>query len=261
MPGGDDRTDRLGTGFDAGEVHQHRAHRRRVLGQAHAHLGGDAAHSLCADECAAQVVAQRFRFFTAQLHDLTVWQHDFEAEHVRRGDAVGETVRAAGVVGDIAADRATLLTAGVGGEVQAVSSDGPREIKVEHPGLDPRQPVDRIDRQNPVHLRDHDHDRVVERRRPARQTGAGTAGDERPAMTNCDAYAGLHLGCAGREAHDTGVTFDVRCVALVQRELGIADADSVGRERRAEVGYQCVGHARRRPLSPFRSRTCLSTMT
>ena len=72
--GGDDRADRLGAVFDAGEIHQHRADGRRVLGQAHAHLRGDAAHSLGAHECAAQVVTQRLRFLAAQLHDLAVGQ-------------------------------------------------------------------------------------------------------------------------------------------------------------------------------------------
>ena len=43
-------------------------------------------------------------------------------EDVRRRDAVGQAVRPAGVVGDVAADRAALLAARVGREVQAVAA-------------------------------------------------------------------------------------------------------------------------------------------
>ena len=55
-----------------------------------------------------------------------------------RRDALGEAVRPARVVGHVAADRARLLAARVGREVQAVGGDGPGEVEVEHARLDPR---------------------------------------------------------------------------------------------------------------------------
>ena len=179
--GGDDRADGLRAIVDAGEVHQHRADHRWVLRQPHAHLGGDAAHALAADERAAQVVAVRLGFVATQLRDLAVGQHDFEPEHVRGRHSVGQAMRPTGVVGDVAADRAALLAAGIGSEVQPVRRQLPGEIEVEHAGLDPRQPVDRIDREHPVHLRGDDHDGVVERRGPTgqarcRHRGRRTAG-------------------------------------------------------------------------------------
>ncbi len=69
-PGGDDRADGLGSVLDALEVHQHRANDRRILRQADAHLRGDTAHALAADERAAQVVSLRLTFLAAELHDL-----------------------------------------------------------------------------------------------------------------------------------------------------------------------------------------------
>ena len=102
------------------EVEQHRAHRRRGLGQPDADLGGDAAHALAADERAAQVVAVDLAALAAEHDHLAVGQHDLEREDVRRRDAVGQAVRTTGVVGDVAADRAALLAARVRCEVQAV---------------------------------------------------------------------------------------------------------------------------------------------
>ena len=45
----------------------------------------------------------------AQVHELAVGQHRLDAEHVMHGEAVLQAVRAAGVLGDVAADRADLL--------------------------------------------------------------------------------------------------------------------------------------------------------
>ena len=57
--------------------------------------------------------------------DRAVGQDDLEGEDVGVGDALGQAVRTAGVVGHVAADRARLLAARVGGEVQAVVGHGP----------------------------------------------------------------------------------------------------------------------------------------
>ena len=45
----------------------------------------------------------------AEMHELAVGQHGLDAEHVMHREAVFQAVRAAGVLGDVAADRADLL--------------------------------------------------------------------------------------------------------------------------------------------------------
>ena len=55
-------------------------------------------------------------------------------------DALGEAVRPARVVGHVAADRARLLAARVGREVQPVGGDRTAEVEVQHARLDPRPP-------------------------------------------------------------------------------------------------------------------------
>ena len=64
------------------------------------------------------------------------------------GDAIGETVRAAGVVGDVAADRADLLARRIGRKMKPHRRQLFREVEIDHPGLDPRNPVDRVDLEN-----------------------------------------------------------------------------------------------------------------
>ena len=116
-----------GAVVDAGEVDQHRADGRRVLASARTQtLVAMPQHPLAADERAAQVVDRPAPASSPpSMHDLAVGQHDLEAEDVRVGDAVGEAVRPAGVVGDVAADRAALLAAGIRSEVQAVAARPP----------------------------------------------------------------------------------------------------------------------------------------
>jgi hypothetical protein len=137
-PGGDDGAHCRRPVGDLGEVHQHRAHGGRVGGEAHAHLRGDAEHALAADERAAQVVAVGFGFLAAQNGDRAVGEDHLGTEDVRRGDTVGQAVRPAAVVGQVAADRTALLAARVRGEVQAeLVRHVTGEVEVQHAGLHP----------------------------------------------------------------------------------------------------------------------------
>ena len=76
-------------------------------------LRGDAERALGADERAEQVVARAGRALAAELHQLAVGEHDLQTGHVVRGEAVLEAVRAAGVLGHVAADRADDLARGI----------------------------------------------------------------------------------------------------------------------------------------------------
>ena len=150
--------------------------RRRERREPHRDPGGDAERALAADERAPQVVAGRLGVEAAEHRDLAVGQHDLEGEDVGAGHARGEAVRAARVVGDVAADRARLLARRVGGEVEPERRELPVEVEVDHAGLDPGHPRLGVDRQDAVHLRGDDHDRVAERHRAAGQPGARRRG-------------------------------------------------------------------------------------
>ena len=180
--GGDHRAHRRGAVLDGPEVHQHRAHRRRVGRQPHADLGGDAEHALAADEDAAQVVADRLGILAAEHGDRAVGQDDLERQDVGVGDPLGQAVRSTGVVGHVAADRARLLAARIRGEVQPVLGNGPREVEVEDARLDPRPARRRVDGEDAVHLRRRDHDGPLRRHGAAGEPGPRAAGDERHAV-------------------------------------------------------------------------------
>ena len=99
---------------------------------------------------------------------LPVIEHDFDAEHVIRGYAVGEGVRAAGVVGDIAADGASGLTARIGSIEQTVLGDYFGDIRIDHAGLDNGDAILQIDFQNPVEPGERKDDSTFGGHRPAR---------------------------------------------------------------------------------------------
>jgi hypothetical protein len=95
-----------------------------------------------------------------------------------------------------------------------------------------------VDFEHAVHLRGHDHDRVVERCGAARETGSASPSDERPAVGAGDANRRRDIvgrvGPTHRERPANGCTG----VTRVQREFEWFGARAVGTERRAQVREQ-----------------------
>ena len=106
----------------------------------------------------------------AELHQLAVGQDRFDAEHVVHGEAVLQAVRAAGVLGDVAADRADLLARRIGRVVVAERRHLPRDLEVGDAGLDRDALVGDVDVEHAVEPRQRDHER---RRRPAARRPTG----------------------------------------------------------------------------------------
>jgi glycolate oxidase len=71
-----------------------------------------------------------------RIDELTVRQDELRREHVVDREAVLEAVRAAGVLRDVAADRAHLLRRRVGRVVEAGVGDRARDVEVGDPRLD-----------------------------------------------------------------------------------------------------------------------------
>jgi hypothetical protein len=117
------------------------------LGRGHhaqPHLGGDPERALRADERAEQVVARGIELRTAQRDQLAVGQDDLQPAHVVRREPVLEAVRAAGVLGHVAADGAHDLRAGIG-RVEEVGRHRGRDRRVRHAGLDAYALVGEVD--------------------------------------------------------------------------------------------------------------------
>ena len=171
-----------------------------------------------------------------------------------RRHALGEAVRTAGVVGHVAADRAGLLAARIGSEVQAVDGDGAAEVEVEHARLDPGPTCVRIDRADPVHLGerdDHRARRAAPHRRPDRfpSRGRRTARRRASATRTHAATSAVLIGkqtTAADPCHVPGV-------AAVQRQFGAAVADPIGADRAAQLarrGSARGGHRRVGAIGP-----------
>ena len=113
-PARDDRRHGLARVAGVLEEGDERAHRLRLRDHPQPDLRRHAERALGADERAEQVVAGPVELLAADLHELAVGQHELEPGDVVGGEAVLEAVRAAGVLGHVAADRADDLARRVG---------------------------------------------------------------------------------------------------------------------------------------------------
>ena len=109
------------------------------------------------------------------------------------GEAVLQAVRAAGVLGHVAADRAHLLARRIRRVEVPVGGHRLRHLEIRHAGLDDDPLGVEIDLEHPVHARERDHDPLGDRQRAAGEAGAGAARDERDAVCRTGAHDRLHL--------------------------------------------------------------------
>ena len=186
------------------EERDERLHRLRHRHHPQPDLRGDAERALGADERAEQVVAGRVELRAAERDDLAVGEHDLQPADVVGGEAVLEAVRAAGVLGDVAADRADDLARV--GRVEEVRPDRGRDRDVRHARLDADPPVVEVDLEDAGQPRQHDQHAVgrpAARRRtgpePAPRATHGTPASRarRDARRTCSASPGS-TATAGR---------------------------------------------------------------
>ena len=115
-------------------------------------LGDDAEGALRADEQPGQVVAgDALDRAPAGAQHPPVGEDDLQAEHVVGGDAVLDAAQAAGVLREVAADRAPVVAGGVRRIEQPGPGDGVPQRLVHHARLDDGEPVGRGDLEDGVH--------------------------------------------------------------------------------------------------------------
>ena len=199
-----------------------RLHRLRLLENAHDDLGRDAEGALGAHEHARQIEAERVARAAAQPHDLAVGHDHFEAEHVVGGHAVLERVRAAGVVGDVAADGARLLAGRIGGVVVAAWGHRVGEVQVDQPRLHHRDLVVVVDLQHAVHAHERDHEAAFRGQAAARQSRA------RPARHEGQALAAGELDDGGHVRDVGGKDDEVRERPEEREAVGLVDEQLLG---------------------------------
>ena len=184
-------------------------------------LRADAERALRADERAEQVVAGMVELLAAERHDRAVGEHDLEAGDVVRREAVLEAVRAAGVLGDVAADRADDLRRRIG-RVEVRRPDGQRDLGVRHARLDDDALVGQVDLEHRAHPRERDEHALLDGQRAARQARAGAARDPRHAGVRAGLDDVAHLARARRQHDDAGRGL------VLQQPVGLVRAQLVG---------------------------------
>ena len=137
----------------------------------------------------------------ADVDDLAGHQHHANAQHVVGRHAILETVRAAGIHGEVTSQRAGELARGIRRIEEAAGGDGGGDREIGDPGLDADGAAREIGIENPRHPRHPDHDRVLGRQRTPTQRRAGAAGDDLDPVLVAVAQ---HIGhCLGRlRQHD-----------------------------------------------------------
>ena len=104
------------------------------------------------------------------------------------GDAVGQRVRAAGIVATLPPIGAGGLAAWIGGVEEAVLGDRFGDIEVDDAGFDDGDAILQIDAQDAVEPRQRKHDPALGRHRAAGETRARAARDDRHAGLPGDLY-------------------------------------------------------------------------
>ena len=148
-----------------------------------------------------QIEARRIERAAADVDQLTVREHGVDAEDVMHREAVFEAVRAAGVLGDVAADRADHLARWIGRVVAAERRDAAGDLEIRHARLRDDAKVRNVDLEDTIHFRKADEDAVGGRQRAARQARATSPRDEWHAFAMTEPYDSLDFG-GGRWQHD-----------------------------------------------------------
>ncbi len=234
-PCGDHGGDRVAGGVDLVERGEDHARERRPREELQRDLGRDREHPLGAVDQGGQVVAGRIERARAELHDLPLDRDRADGHHVLRGEAVLEAVHAAGVLGDVAADRGGELRRRVRREVEAVGRRRFGHGDVAHAGLDDGDARDRVDAQDAVELRHRQQHARGVRRRAAREAGARAARDDRHVQLAAghERATDLLLGF-GQDHAERGLAVGGQAVALVGAGVLVDVEQAVRREECAE---------------------------
>ena len=191
----------------------------RLTHQADNHFGDQHHGALAAGEKAGEIVTRKIGPLAAGFHDASVGQHEFQAEHVIGGDAVGEGVRASCVFGDIAADGAGALAGGVGCKEVAAALDGERDIQIDDARLHHRALVFEVQFEDSIHAGEGDHETALARNGSSGESGAGAAADKRDAEFLRQFDEPGDFGGVARKGYQVGSVFIDAAVVFVKCQI------------------------------------------
>jgi hypothetical protein len=137
-----------------------------ALGQRHEtdrHLDDDTQHALGPGHERQQRQARRLAERRTDREDLAIAGREADFEQVVDREAVLQAVHAAGVLRDVAADRAGDLRRGVGRVEESVRLRRFRNREVGHARLHARETPRRIDLENSIEFREHEEQAAFHR--------------------------------------------------------------------------------------------------
>ena len=153
-------------------------------------------------------------------------------------DAVSESVRAAGIFGDVAANGAGLLARRIGSKIETIRFGGECEIEINDAWLNDRALIFRIECKDAVHARENDHDSTSPGQRAAGKAGARAAANNRDVVL-CGEFCDLRDLLRGSGKNDyIGTTFLNRAVVLVEKNVLRLKEDGRGAEQLFELANQ-----------------------
>ena len=188
--------------FHPRKTDHQRPRRFRFLQDPHRDLGDDAEQAFGPGNDPHQVIARVLGGLAADLDDLARHQHDLAAQHVVGGHAVFQAMHAAGILGDVAADRAGDLRGRIGRIIKSGMRHRLAEGEVGHPGLGHHGAVIEVDLADALELAEAEQHRVGQRQRAARQRGAGAARNDLDALLETVFQHLRHLRGRVRQHHD-----------------------------------------------------------
>ena len=211
-------------------------HGLRLSEQADDGLRNDRQRALGADHHAAQVVPGALAGASAEPLHRAVGGHYLHTENVVGGDAVGQAVGSAGVLGNVPANGARLLRGRVWGIVEAVLLYGVRQVDVDDPGLHDRQPVLDVDLNDPVHSGEGRNDASVVGDSAAAQACARAPGHDGSSVPPCNIHDGGDLFGGGGQGDGGGQRPVDRAIVLVDDQVLRLVEDVFSAYGRLEVG-------------------------
>ena len=230
-PAADDRGHAVAGRLVAGKADQQGARRFRFLQNANGDFRYDTKQTFRAGGQTEQVVALGVEVAAAETDDLAVHQNHLDAEQVVGGEAVFQAMDAAGVLGDVAADRTGNLARRIGRVIETLVLDGLGQAQVGDPGLGDDAAVLPVDLQDFVELAHGQGNAVCDRQGPAGQRGAG------PARHHFDAGFVAVLQNFRHLLDGFGQDHDQRQLAVGRQTVAFVDAQCILVDDDAVAGH------------------------
>ena len=204
------------------------------------HLGDHPERALRADHQPDQVVARHpLGRAPAQPQDLAGGGHDFEREHVVARDPVLDAAQTARIRGDVPADGRPRGARGIRRVPQAVLRGGGPQHVVHDTRLHDREPLLRIDLDDPAHPLGREHDPALDGVRATGQTRSGASRHDRHPVPGADRHRRRDLRGLQRpdDGQGTAVLGPLRLVVQVGGEDVGVGQDAVGGKRSAQLRH------------------------